>query len=150
MTTVRRRRTIRTTRFRPKNYTLSITCCYPEVHNSGATYYIRPREELFDVPYVKWLHHVNQEIDLSTWEGSGTSMMGGPTRIEVSFLLYDGILSHHHMNGYTIKEIEEAIGELQIYLNNEIYEVELYLQERIRSYINNGKRAIKHLNKKLN
>ena len=113
MTTVRRRRTIRTTRFRPKNYTLSITCCYPEVHNSGATYYIRPREELFDVPYVKWLHHVNQEIDLSTWEGTGIGMIGGPTKIEIAAILYDGILSSYSMFDITVEEIEEEIRRFQ-------------------------------------
>ena len=142
---------IRTNRFRPKNHTLCITCCYPEVSDSGLTmYYIRPGEEIFGVPYIKWLQHVNQEVDLSTWEGTGTSMIGGLKKIEIDIILYDGILTSYYLDIYDIKEIEEEVKRLQYFLKDEVYEINPDTRKDIRGYINEGKRAIARLKKEKN
>jgi len=133
-------------RYRPKKKILRVTCRYAGIDDLSITSYdICPGGYLFDVPYTKWLKHVSQEVDISTWEGTGIGMIGGPIKIDVAALLYDGILSSYSMFDLTIEEIEEEVRRFQRELEDTNYEYAPNVQEQIQEYIRKGKRKIKEL-----
>ncbi|MBS1257001.1 MAG: hypothetical protein MAG551_00036 [Candidatus Scalindua arabica] len=74
-------------------------------------------DRLFDVPFEKWEQHTGQTIDLSTWEGTGEGMIGGPTKQQIEFYL-DGPLAF--IAAFTDeKEIRNGIKELRQWLKDE-------------------------------
>ena len=140
------RLSIKTAMYRPKKNILQVTCRYTEIDVPSITRYdIYPGDNLFDVPYTKWLAHVNQEVDLSTWEGTGIGMIGGPTKIEIAAILYDGILSSYSMFDITVEEIEEEIRRFQKRLEDMNYEYDPDVRKDIREYIRKGRQKIKEL-----
>ncbi len=74
-------------------------------------------EEMFGVPFEKWEQHIGQNVDLSTWEGTGEGMIGGPTKRQVA--LYIGGPLEHVTPWTDIEEIQKGIAEILLWLEDE-------------------------------
>lgn len=80
---------------------------------------IQPGELYLGVPYSKWADHLDEVIDLTTWEGTGEGMIGGPTRTLVEVIL-DHPLSF--VSFTSEEEVLRAIGEVEDWLRDDRYE----------------------------
>jgi hypothetical protein len=72
------------------------------------------------VPFDKWEQCVGEVVDLSTWEGTGEGMIGGPKRCQVAGYL-DGPLAFV-TPAMEEKEVLERIREILNWLADEDFE----------------------------
>ena len=101
-----------------------------------------PGESLEGVPFEQWATHVGQQVDLSTWHGTGEGMIGGPDRMRVAGILYDGPLTEPCLRAAFTEEIEAEIARWEAALVDDRYEYTPDVRRDIRRWIRDGRKEL--------
>ncbi|WP_157640487.1 hypothetical protein [Lamprocystis purpurea] len=54
----------------------------PRTEASGSR--LEHGKDFLGVPFERWAQHIGETVDLSTWEGTGEGMVGGPDRCQIA------------------------------------------------------------------